>query len=185
MNSLEAQRAIIEKTNETIALARRLYPTYTHSAPAIRFDIRGRSVGGSATGHYKLSFNLDWYNANPAEYLKNTVTHEVAHIVASATGLGRGHNAGWVRICLALGGDGQRCNNHEDVKAVPKARRTTEHLYLTDRGQEIWIGPVHHKRLQQRGGFIDGTRKCFYSLTNREKGKIYKEGYQGRHRVKA
>ncbi len=83
MNSLEAQRAIIAKTNEVIALARRLYPTYTHAAPSIRFDIRGRSCGGTARGYIALRFNLDWYTANPTEYLQNTVTHEVAHIACS------------------------------------------------------------------------------------------------------
>ncbi len=90
-----------------------------------------------------------------------------------------------MRICLALGGDGKRCNDHEDVKAVPKARRTVEHLYHTTTGREMWIGPVHHNRLQARGAIIEGTSRRGYSLNTRTGGKIYKEGYQGQSRMKA
>lgn len=187
MNSLEAKRAIIAKTNEVIALARRLYPTYTQRDPDIRFDIRGRSCGGMALGYHTVRYNLDWYAANPAEYLKNTVTHEMAHIVAHATGLGRGHNRGWVRICLALGGDGKRCNTHEDVKAVPKARKTNEYLYLTTSGREIWVGPVHHGKLQQRGDIMNPTTgKPLYALRAHADGsRVEKSGFQGKSRLKA
>lgn len=186
MNSLEAKRAIIEKMNEVVELARRLYPTYTHAAPVVRFDIRGRSCGGMAIGHHTVRFNLDWYAANPSDYLKNTVPHEVAHIVATATGLGRGHNRGWVRICLALGGDGKRCNTNAEIREVPKARRTREYLYMTSRGSEIWVGPVHHKRLQTRGAVIHPvTNKPCYYLRVKNGGSIMKDGFQGRSRLKA
>ena len=184
MDTYTAKLAIIAKTNEVIALARKLYPGYIHGTPEIKFDIRGRSCGGRAWGHYRLQYNLDWYAANPTEYLNNTVTHEVAHIVAAATGLGKGHNAGWVRICLALGGNGQRCNTHPDVKAVPKARRTVEYLYRTDSGREAWVGPVHHNRLQSRGGVCPIRQRPMYALRSPD-GRITRDGFMGQHRAKA
>jgi predicted SprT family Zn-dependent metalloprotease len=190
MNELDAKRAITVKTNEVMALARRLYPGHYIPTPNLTFDIRGRSCGGRALysrakGICKVQYNLDWYAANPAEYLQNTVTHEIAHIVAAATGLGRGHNAGWVRICLALGGDGKRCNDHADVKAVKKARQTNEYLYRSELGREVWVGPVHHNRLQARGHVNPVTGRHGYNLITRTSGKIYRDGFTGQSRMKA
>lgn len=187
---LIARQAIIAKTHEVIALARRLYPDYTAPTPTISFDLRGRSVGGTARGSYHLTFNLDWYNADPVKYLANTVPHEVAHIVASATGRGEGHNMGWKRIDRSLGGTGERCATHDGTK-VERARSATEYLYINSFGREVWVGPVHHKRMQQYGrdsknmtnAGLPYLRK--YELKDRTGARITWDKYQGKSRDRA
>lgn len=55
-----------------------------------------------------LSFSkVLWPHMSP-EQRRNTVLHEVAHVLA---GVGQGHNAKWRRIHLSLGGDGRRCSD--------------------------------------------------------------------------
>lgn len=184
MNQTDAKRAIIAKTNEVIALARSRFPSYVQPAPEILFNLRGRSVGGTALGHERLRFNLDWYAAMPEKYLSSIIPHEVAHIVANATGLGKNHNRGWQRICIALGGDGTRCEESADVKKVAKARRTREYLYNAERGQ-VWVGPVHHSRLQKDGRIILHSGREMYALRNDSVGRIVATGFTGQVRMKA
>ena len=149
-----SRAAILRKVAEVLALARSLYPDYLSPDPVVSFDLRGRSRGGLAHADRKVTFNLDWYAADPAYYLGRTIAHEIAHIVAYATKRGRGHNAGWRRIDRSLGGDGTRCNNNPAIRTVAKARRTVEYLYRGERGTQIWVGPVHHNRLQKAGQYI-------------------------------
>lgn len=176
-----AHNTILAKVNEVIAMARRIFPDYTHNAPIVCFDLRGRSCGGLALGHIKLTFNLDWYTADPVNYLNAIVPHEVAHIVASATGRGKGHNMGWKRIDRALGGNGSRCS--AVGKTVERARSATEYLYINTVGREVWIGPVHHKRMQSKARIaIALSTVSRYVLQDRTGAKIHHDSYQGVNR---
>ena len=199
MDRFQAQRAIIAKTNEVLALARSLYPGYNVADPIIKFDLRGRSTGGTARGYRELRFNLDWYAADPARFLSIVVPHEVAHIVDSALELSQpvnpfayrrqrrlSHGPQWVRICKALGGDGQRtCNIALESGVAPqKARRTRQFRYISVTGGEVWIGPTYHKKLQERGDIMVGGRPLYY-LTHKQHGRIIKTGFTGECRMAA
>lgn len=181
-----ARAAILRKVAEVLVLARQLYPDYTTPDPLVSFELRGRSRGGYAQGSHKLAFNLDWYAADPAYYLGRTVAHEIAHIIAHATGRGRGHNMGWKRIDRSLGGDGTRCNNNPAMKTVAKARRTVEYRYLSERGNEVWLGPVHHNRLQNAGKLIQayGPGASRYTIRSARGERVIHSGFQGNCRMK-
>jgi predicted SprT family Zn-dependent metalloprotease len=182
------EQTIIARTNEVIALARRLYPTYTAPSPAILFNIRGKSCGGMAVGYRALRYNLDWYRADPADYLGDTIPHEVAHIVAAATGLGAGHNAGWRRICITLGGSGSRVCKNEAVNNVASARRTNQFLYKTECGNaEVWVGPVHHSKLQRSARLGMDEARGYALRTRMATGsyRIVPSGFTGKWRQKA
>jgi hypothetical protein len=198
MNRLDAQRAILAKVNECIALARSLYPNYIAPAPAVKFALRGRSCGGTALADRELDFNLDWYATDPARFLSIVVPHEVAHIVDEAlypttpravirNGRVRRvrevqHGRTWVRICLALGGDGQRTSNI--ATGVARARRTREFRYTSILGREVWLGPTHHKKLQARGDILLNGRPIYY-VTHATNGQVHKAGFTGECRMKA
>lgn len=62
------------------------------------------------TGQYAPSVSFSevlWPHMSP-EQRRNTVLHEVAHVLA---GVGEKHSAKWRRIHLGLGGDGKRCSD--------------------------------------------------------------------------
>lgn len=200
MNRFEAQRAILAKVQECIGIARNLYPGYVQDAPTVKFKLTGRSTGGTALGTRELDFNLDWYAADPARFLSIIVPHEVAHIVDTALhpelktvaynpfSMRRprrvSHGPTWVRICLALGGDGRRtCNiSLESGVAVAKRRRTRQFRYLSERGGEVWVGPSHHKKLQERGDIMVAGRHLYY-LTHKLHGRVYKSGFTNQCRM--
>lgn len=191
MTSMDSAKvAIIEKVSACLALARSLYPDYRHPDPVIKFELRGRSTGGTALGSRELDFNLDWYAADPELFLKIVVPHEVAHIVDEAlyptiprVAWRRGrmvrvrqtnHGRTWVRICLALGGDGK--TTCPLFKAAERRRITWEYRYNSLSGAEKWVGPSHHKRLQTVHG---------YYVTFVHGGRVVRDGFTGVRRQRA
>lgn len=160
--------------------ARELFPTYA-DAPRITlsFNVRGRSAGYARWQGNKFNVDLNAHlmQNGSREFMENTITHEIAHIIAAYTGLGKGHDAGWKRIDRMLGGKGMRCfSNAETGTTVIRVRRTREHLYITPSGREVWIGTVQHNRLMRANG---------YMLRMKDTGeRIYAEGYQRKSRLK-
>ena len=177
---MEQRQQIIARCKEVTAKAEQLY-NVDLSALRITFDLRGRCAGmasarrdfrtGSLT-EIKVRFNHDMLTRDAFTHvLENTVPHEIAHIVCFMNpNLGRGHDAGWARVCRALGGNGER-HHSEDV--VYGKGNTYE--YTTDAGHKVRMSQKLHNNVQQGRGYI-----------YRSKGRVSKEcaytivGSQGR-----
>jgi predicted SprT family Zn-dependent metalloprotease len=115
------QEQVLEQCRVKIALAEQLYKVDLGKV-TISFDLRGNVAGcaawkrrGGVLSLY-LKFNQDMLSREAFNHiLKDTVPHEVAHLVCYVMPvLGRNHDAGWTRICIQLGGSGERCHR-EDV----------------------------------------------------------------------
>ena len=159
--------AMRQRTKEVLALAEQLYGVKID--PAISFNLRGRVAGWAgcklcSTGRqYSLRFNCELIQGKHFDDMVNlTVPHEVAHLVCYARpDLGSKHDAGWRRVCLALGGNGQRCHNYE---VAVKGRWD----YITDRGNKVSVTRRHHTIVQSGGvlrfkrglGTIDRFSPC-------------------------
>lgn len=141
----------------------------------VRFDLTGRAAGmaGKCKDTYYLRFNVAHMalGGRTWEHLLNdTVPHEVAHTVCQANPiLGRNHDAGWKRVCRALGGNGQRCYTAEDApEAVAVQKPFT---YVTTSGHKVAVSPAIHNKIQRgktylyRGGLGCLTSACTYSKT--------------------
>lgn len=123
----------------------------------IRFDLKGRAAGQAyykrvrGVVEYGVRFNVAAMNIDWDHMVKETIPHEIAHIVAYAKPeLGaKGHNAGWKRIAWSLGCKGERCH----TMPLPPARASSRqrYFYRTDRGTELLVGPKHHARIQAMG----------------------------------
>ena len=50
--------------------------------PEVSFKLRGQKAGVARLGENKLRFNLQLYQQNRDDFLKQTVAHEVAHMIA-------------------------------------------------------------------------------------------------------
>jgi SprT protein len=159
--------AMRDRVKQALALAEQLYGVKI--APSVSFNLRGRVAGWAGCKicmgqrQYSLRFNCELIQGKHFDdMLCNTVPHEVAHLVCYARpDLGRGHDAGWKRVCLALGGNGQRCHSYD---VVVKGRWD----YMTDRGNKVSVTKRHHEAVQRgsvlrfkRGlGTIDRYSPC-------------------------
>lgn len=139
----------------------------------VRFDLTGRAAGMACMryGQFSLRFNLQHIRIGGKTWehlLNDTVPHEVAHTVCQAfPKFGRNHDAGWKRVCIALGGTGRRCYSEEDApEAVAQAR---PYVYITTTGHEVRVTKVIHSKIQRgtnyimRGGKGKLNKECQYN----------------------
>jgi predicted SprT family Zn-dependent metalloprotease len=139
----------------------------------IRFDLTGRAAGmaGFHYGKFYLRFNTKHMALGGQTWdhlLNDTVPHEVAHTVCQAfPKFGRNHDAGWKRVCIALGGNGQRCYSEADAPEAVAAQRP--YVYITTTGHECRVTKVIHTKIQRgttytmKGGKGKLTRECQYN----------------------
>jgi predicted SprT family Zn-dependent metalloprotease len=140
-----------------IALAEELFDV-DFSGVKVELNIRGNRMAGQACsggftrrGKYKskrIRYNpaaiMECYN----EMVTRTLGHEIAHMVCMLRPeLGKGHDAGWKRVDIALGGDGSRCHTMNFGTAINRTRK--QYIYNTTSGQEVTISSVRHGRVQR------------------------------------
>ena len=162
------QQQIIDKCKEVYETATRLYGV-DMSRVTIHFDLKGRAAGMACrrgAQHY-MRFNRDMLTREAFEHVINdTVPHEIAHIVCfMKPQYGRNHDAGWARVCRALGGNGERTHKEEVVYG-----KGTTYEYITDRGHKVRMGDRHHaivqagRKLSYKKGLGTVTKECQYSI---------------------
>ena len=75
------------------------------------------------------------------------ILHEIAHIICFINPrLGKNHDKGWKRVCLAIGGDGERC--HEINLTPARKRYLTRHIYVVN-GNPVKLTSVRHNQLSK------------------------------------
>ena len=85
-----------------------------------RFDRATRRFGCCNFSRRTISLSRSIVLLNPADRVRATVLHEIAHALA---GPGAGHGKAWREIALRIGSDGRRCYGEEvAVPAKPTAR---------------------------------------------------------------
>lgn len=140
----------------------------------IRGGVAGRA-GIDRQGNHYLHFNPEAIELYLDEMVKDTIPHEIAHTLCQIRPrLGRNHNAGWKRVCRALGGDDARTHT---MKLTPG--RVTNYYEYEVNGRVINIGPKRHAKIQRgyNGYTLKGTGRtkaitaCMYmgsSLTKQD-----------------
>jgi predicted SprT family Zn-dependent metalloprotease len=153
MTPIEQVRA---KVAEVVEKARTMYGVDL-SVVRIGFDLKGRVAGWAQWKRhngvltYSCRFNADMLLRNDPDTLRDmvedTVPHELAHIVCYLRPeLGRNHDSGWQRVCIALGGTGGRTHDMEVVYG-----KGTTYEYTTDRGHKVRLSDRHHAHIQAGG----------------------------------
>lgn len=134
----------------------------------IRLDIRGYRCAGQACRRgfqFYLRFHPDAILKHWDEMVNETIPHEVAHTVCQMNPtLGKNHNAGWQRVCRALGGDASRTHTLE----FGEKPQRQECWYQTETGHLVDIGPIRHAKVQ---------KGATYRV--RGQGKIERAGFVG------
>ncbi|BBA65193.1 SprT-like protein [Xanthomonas phage XacN1] len=159
--SIEA--TIMGYFHEYDAKARALYPAYAaRPVPKVSFFAKGRMNGWAKQGSWEVQFNTHNASQVPEEF-RNTVSHEIAHMVDYALRGRSGHDRIWKAIHRSLGGTGTRCSQYGIT--VKRGRVKNEYLYRNANGAETWAGPKHHAAMQRCS--IAGIRNRSGQVFNR------------------
>ena len=162
------QQQIIDKCKTVFAKAKELYGL-DMSQVGIHFDLKGRAAGMACRrgNQYFMRFNRDMLTREAFDHVLNdTVSHEIAHICCFMNRtLGSNHDAGWARVCRALGGSGDRTHSEEVVYG-----KGHTYEYTTDRGHKVRMGDNHHAKVQSGANLRyknnkgTVTKECAYSI---------------------
>jgi predicted SprT family Zn-dependent metalloprotease len=162
------QQQIIDKCKTVFAKAKELYGL-DMSQVGIHFDLKGRAAGMACRrgNQYFMRFNRDMLTREAFDHIINdTVPHEIAHCVCFMNrALGSNHDAGWARVCRALGGTGDRTHSEEVVYG-----KGHTYEYTTDRGHKVRMGDRHHATVQRgiplryKNNKGTVTKECAYSI---------------------
>lgn len=142
---------IIDKVDELIVMANRKYNIILPNID-IKFDLKGRSAGQARYQRtyngdiYTLRFNMDMINDHRFDHIySNTIAHELGHIIGFYTGWFKNHDRKWKAVCIALGGNGERCHDQE----VTYARNVKQYKYDTTCGKVITVSAIRHNKIQK------------------------------------
>jgi predicted SprT family Zn-dependent metalloprotease len=159
---------ILERCQQVIAKAMVLYGL-DMSSVQVRFDLRGRAAGQAYRRgmQYGVRFNRDMLTREAFDHvLNNTVPHEFAHIACFMNPeLGRNHDSGWKKVCIALGGTGLTGHREEVVFG-----KGATYEYITTTGQTVRVGDRYHQKVRAgttltfRGGKGSINQFCTYSI---------------------
>lgn len=142
---------------EVEALTRQFMATageYFGKAPGkvvVRFDLTGKAAGIALFPHREppvIRYNAQLLAENREDFLKRTVPHEVAHIIAHRF-FGRKikpHGAEWRQVMALFGAEASRCHNYDVSRST---RRRLQHFdYRCDcRSHEL--SSIRHNRVLQ------------------------------------
>lgn len=124
------------------------------------FDKKSRSVAGTANFEKReLNFNMKLAEENEEEFLKETVGHEVAHIVAHQVfGKNCKHNKNWKYIMVKMGLKPEIY--HKFITAKPVRRKVQKFSYSCECGRGVHkISKNLHTKITKGSGKAY-CRKC-------------------------
>lgn len=139
-------------TRRTAELLRRAAPLCRPPSPQIRFDLRGQTAGQAlwnGRGSTTLRFNLAFARAHGEAYIRETVTHEVAHLVTMARhGRVRPHGPEWREVMRYLGvAEPRRCHDYHLPEAEARRQRLWPYVCACRRHE---LSTTRHNRVQRR-----------------------------------
>jgi len=146
---IETQMKIIEAVHAAIDTANRAL-SREYFYPKCDFSLRGTAAGIAYSRINMVNFNPGIAEENLEHFLKQTVPHEVAHLVANYYYcMNCGHNHKWKYIMrMVYGLEPKRCHNYDVKNHV--VRKTYIYKYKCGCQNGVAVGPKHHKVLQSR-----------------------------------
>jgi predicted SprT family Zn-dependent metalloprotease len=127
----------VDAVEKCAVLADGLYGTDLANNLIIKFYPMG-AVAGKASlrfDKYVLWLSQELCDKFPDEALKDTIPHEMAHLVCyKKPDLGNKHNAGWKAVCLALGGNGKQ---YHDLPLNCKTKYVFDDTDVVDKVKNI------------------------------------------------
>lgn len=137
---IDMQQAVFERS-ELCFIRADSYFSRSFRRAAISFDLRGQAAGMAIPSRNLLRFNQYMYQHNRDDFLRQTVPHEVAHLLVYQLygGSVRPHGQQWQRIMREVFGlPARRCHNY----AVQPGWKT-RYLYRCNCRQHEFTGQRH------------------------------------------
>jgi SprT protein len=153
---------VINRVKECFAIAEARFNT-AFRMPNIRFDKRGTTAGTANGGKWELNFNMVLLNENVEHFVKQTVAHEVAHLIdhqvfeMNAPRFDRNgrrkkrapHGENWKRCMFVLGVPAERCHSMDTSNAAQKRRKSKKFQYkCTGCETVIEMSTIRHNKQQ-------------------------------------
>lgn len=142
---MNIEHEIEQHFRATIERADTLWNMTAIPAINLTFFTKGRVAGLAVFNKCEVQINTH-VAAQDLNAMRNTVSHEIAHIIAAYLYRDTGHGKAWKQVHRLLGGDGERCYNGNGTFA--RQRSSKYFLYRLPSGLEHWVGPKYHKSVQ-------------------------------------
>lgn len=122
------------------------FPEYRERLLRMNVELSSRMTSAAGKASYRTNTikisTVFFRREENLPHLQNTVTHEVAHLLA---GHGAGHGPIWRAIHRKLGGTGERCHSMSNGLA-PRATRRRYKLSCLTCGWHAMVGVVRWRR---------------------------------------
>lgn len=155
----ELQRTALARTK---ALLEQAVHHFGRPVPEVKinFDLKGQAAGMvrfPALGEAQIRYNALLLNENAEDFLKRTVPHEVAHVIARVyySRNIRPHGTEWQSIMHFFGADASRCHSYDTQRA--STRKLQQFRYACDCTEHL-LTSIRHKR--SLAGQLYRCRKC-------------------------
>jgi len=136
---------------------------YRITLPSVSLDLRGRCAGQAHGGDHRhhIKLNAVLFRDNFAEFLAQTIPHELCHLWHHQLGLtGRPHGREWQALMQKMNVPPRRCHRYDTTRArIRTVSRYTYHCAC----QTHAVSAVLHHRMQR--GQTYRCRKCRSPLT--------------------
>lgn len=152
MTENEIKARVVRRIDELLEIA--LDRGLSVKFPEIKYDLTGRAAGTAEICGIDctLNFNLGILTnpKNTDEFIKQTVAHEVAHIIAWLNyGIDiQPHGKEWRNIMLGFGLYPHRTHKYDMSTAKVRRQRRYEHV-CTGCGKVLMISATRHNRMKR------------------------------------
>ena len=139
----ELKNRIEDKVLECYDIASKFY-NRQFELPEIDYSLRGCVSGQAIASRTMLKFNVPIAIQNVDVYIKQTVPHEVAHLIEFVLYGCIGHKRNWKTIMsLVFGLQPLRCHSYDTSEYK---RNRTKYVYKCN-CSEHWISAIRHNRM--------------------------------------
>lgn len=145
---------IINEHNRVMTKAKELFPKLKGMLfePIVTFHTNGRSAG-LAYGPFKVSYNTTIFSQDMERFIRDTIPHEIAHVICSFLNWDKGHGRAWKRVCALLGGNSERCFDGEGL-SFKGTRTQKKYEYVATCGTVVLLSAVRHGKIKKGHSYI-------------------------------
>ena len=168
MLTCEQKCLIAEHCQKYIDIANKVYhPIRPFPLPSVSFSLIGKVAGYAYVGQWLVKFNPVLASENFEHFLKNTIPHEVVHLVNSynlsllprISRKNPSHGSDWQRVMRVFGAVPERCHSYDTKNSRSNTRKFR---CACDCGKGVTIGLNIYRKIMKKEQYR--IAKCCRSI---------------------